>query len=410
MSRRRLQLKGNLYVDGNWWRLRWWEEARAADGSIKRIRRSAVVGPATGAGRLSKKEAQRQAWDNILSHVNAAVSTPASLITVEQFINQKFIPEVVWALKHGTQKHYEYCFSKIVPGLGNLSLRDLTVSVVQKFLRELVDGGFSSQTVYHCKNAVSALVSHAKRIGYYTGENPASLVRLPPLTRVKEKRALTIEQAQVVLEKLEEPLRTMVLMSLTTSLNVAELCGLTWKYVNLSDKPVLVDGEMIPPWSFAVRKNFYKGKLEASPKTKKRNRTQPIPVVLQNALSALRGQSKFVDSDDFVFACATGNPVDGHNANNRQFKKLSEELGVPISWHIFRHTCATLSEAAGMPRSDRISLMGHAGGEMTDYYTHSDIERRRGFLDGIASKLTQKEQKEVDELERMVGLREEGIE
>jgi integrase len=221
---------------------------------------------------------------------------------------------------------------------------------------------------------------------------------------VKEKRALSIEEAQAVLERLEDPLRTMVLMSLTTSLNVAELCGLKWRYVNMSDKPLLLDGEIIPPWSFAVRKNFYKGKLENSPKTRKRNRTQPIPLTLQAALAGLRAASAHTGVDDFVFASSTGNPVDGHNANNRQFKAIAKELGVPVSWHIFRHTCATFAEAAGMPRSDRISLMGHAGGEMTDYYTHSDIERRRGFLDGIASKLSPQEAKAVDELEKMVGL------
>ena len=41
-----------------------------------------------------------------------------------------------------------------------------------------------------------------------------------------------------------------------------------------------------------------------------------------------------------------------------------------------------------MPLSDRQAQMGHAAGNITLHYTHSDIERRRGAVEQMAGKLT----------------------
>ena len=37
--------------------------------------------------------------------------------------------------------------------------------------------------------------------------------------------------------------------------------------------------------------------------------------------------------------------------------------------------------------ADRVAQMGHAGTAMTMHYTHSDLERRRIALEGIAKSL-----------------------
>lgn len=386
MPRKRLQLKGNLVEDGNWWRVRWWEDARGADGVVRRMRKSAIIAPCRGPGRLSRKQAQQKAWDDVLCHVNAKVTSPASVMTVEQFVAQKFIPEVVWALKPASKKDYDYKLSKLIPALGGVRLCDMDSGKVQAWLRKMVEEGYSPQTVTHMKNAVSAVFTHAKRVGYFHGENPARLVKLPPLTRVKQRTALTVEQAQKVLDRLPSPVKEMALLAMTTSLNVAELCGLRWKRVNLTSGFVVVDGDVIPPLSLTVRENYYEGEF-GTVKTGKRNRIQPIPAVTVPLLEKLKQRDRFTGPEDVVFANRNGKPVDAHNVNNRVFKKIGKELGIPLSWHVFRHTCATLTEIAGMPKADRIALMGHAGAEMTDYYTHSDIERRRTYVDNIAGEL-----------------------
>jgi len=373
-----------LAKDGNWWRLRWWEEVRTVDGKLKRIRRSALIGPCKGPDALSKKEAQARAWESVLSHVNATATTPASLITLGQYIVQHFNPEWVWAKKHAGKLHYLYAFKKIIPALGDIPLRDLTGSDIQRLVKQLIEAGYT-RTAEIVRTVIHTVIDRAKKTGYFTGENPAELVVMPERER-REPHALTWEQAEWALELLPSPYKEMALLSMTTSLNVAELCGLKWKRVNLSEQSVTVGMDVIPPMCLAVRENFYKGQ-RGTVKATARNRIQPIPAVAVPMLDDLHRTTKFNGPEDPVFASRNGTPVDPHNANNRVFKKLSATLGVKVTWHVFRHTCATFTEVLGMLRSDRIALMGHATGEMTDHYTHADIERRRGFVDDMGGRL-----------------------
>ncbi len=383
MPRRRFQ-RGSVYREGNWWRVRWREDVRLPNGSLKSVRRSTVVGPCRGPGAISRKEAGKRAWDTVLSHVNANASVPASMMTVGQFITQIFEPEVVWTLKHAGKLHYQYAAKKIIKGLGDIPLRDLKASDIQAYVRRLVETGYR-RVPGIVRTALHTIIEHAKRTGHFTGDNPAALVRLPHITH-QEKHALTWEEAGKVVSMLPSPYREMALLSLSTSLNVAELTGLVWKRVNLTDQTVIVDGDVIPPFSLAVRVNYYRGVWDTT-KVTARNRIQPIPAVVVPLLAELSNRKSFTGPDDPVFASRTGTPVDAHNINNRWFKKIGKKLGVKVSWHIFRHTCATMMKNNGVPKADRIAIMGHSQESMTEHYTHSDIGRRREFVDGIAGRL-----------------------
>ncbi len=80
------------------------------------------------------------------------------------------------------------------------------------------------------------------------------------------------------------------------------------------------------------------------------------------------------------------------NENNllrRVIKPIAVKLGIPwLSWHVFRHTHATLGEQIGMALSDRQAQMGHGDVRMTMHYTHSDMERRRAGVEAMSEKLT----------------------
>jgi hypothetical protein len=53
----------------------------------------------------------------------------------------------------------------------------------------VLDAGPELQTAKHARTTVSAIFTHAKRLGWHTGDNPAKLVRLPEMIR-KESSAL----------------------------------------------------------------------------------------------------------------------------------------------------------------------------------------------------------------------------
>jgi integrase len=146
-------------------------------------------------------------------------------------------------------------------------------------------------------------------------------------------------------------------------------------------------GEFLPPFTLAVWENYYRGKF-GSVKAKSRRRQVPLSSTMVATLQAIRQRSKFVGPDDLVFASSVGTPLNENNLLRRVIKPVAKALGMPwLSWHVFRHTHATLGEQIGMALSDRQAQMGHGDVRMTMHYTHSDMDRRRTAIEDMSQKL-----------------------
>lgn len=384
MARRRGQQRGHLHVQGKKWYLAYREDVRTDDGEIGRERRNVIVGTRK---ELSKREARRRA-DEILASVNTLAVQPWSLVTLEEFINRRFKPDVIWTLKASGKKHYDYILSHhVIPAIGGMAIRDITSDQVQETVRLKIEAGYSVQTAVHIRNAISAVFNHAKLKRYFVGDNPAAGVRMPELVRVREPRALTVEQAKRLIALLESPVREMALVSMTTSLNVSEMVGQRWKYVNLTAETRIVGNEALPPYSLAVREQFYRGSW-GTVKTKSRRRTVPLGASVIEALISFRQQQRHIGPEDPVFCSRNGTPLNENNLMKRKLKPVAKQLGLDwVSWHTFRHTHATLGEMIGMALSDRQAQMGHADTRMTMHYTHTDLDRRRTSIERMAGLL-----------------------
>jgi integrase len=350
------------------------------DGTETWHKFSRVIGPKE----WTRKKAQREFDETILFKLDTATQCPQSLASLAEFVERKYKPDVLRGLKPNTQSQYRSLLKQhILPAIGSKRLRDIRREHIQTLIWGKVDQRLSSRTVAHIRKVVSAIFEYAVTINYYSGDNPASHLRMPEKRDVRKKTAYTREEAQALLDFLDSPEREMVLMSLLTSMNVAELCGLRWRYVNLTDQFALVDGEAIPPFRAAVRWNFTLGNL-GSVKTGNRYRTVPLPAIVVESLRQLRDASGFTDSDDPVFASRNGTPVDANNTRNRAFKRASDVLRFHVNWHAFRHTAATWAESVGMAMSDRVAMMGHGSAGMTQYYTHEDLDRQREGVERMA--------------------------
>jgi len=131
-------------------------------------------------------------------------------------------------------------------------------------------------------------------------------VRLPELVR-KEAHALSFEQAVAALRALKSPAREMVLFAILTSMNIAEICGLQWRRINLTEQFATVDGESLPPLTIAVRRQWYRGEY-GTVKAKSRRRNLPLGAVLKDVLAKMKERAKFTAPEDPVFAARTGKP------------------------------------------------------------------------------------------------------
>ena len=318
-------------------------------------------------------------------------------MTIADFVESKFVPEHVARKKSSGRTHYQAILKHVLtpeevdrvfqvdaeksktkltavanwPYLGNVRLCDVQPDDVQRLISAALARGYSTQTVTHIRNVVSAIFTHAKKQQWFTGDNPASLVTPPEMAR-KEAYALTLAQAKEVLGVMKYPEREMTLIAILTSMNVAEICGLQWKRVNLTEAWSDSDGEPIPPRTIAVRKQWYLGEL-ANVEKKRRRTNLPIPGPLFPILQGLSRRAKFTGPDDFVLVSRVGTPINGNGIAARRLKPIGKHLQMPwLSWHVFRRTHTALAYELGMQFLERITTMGRSDPRMTPALMRSD--------------------------------------
>jgi integrase len=302
MARRRGQQTGHVHRQGDCWYLAYREDAIDEDGKIVRVRLNRRI---ASAKEVSKREAQRIAR-GILNEVDAQAQQPLSLLTVEEFVQRRFRPDVIRFKKPAGQSHYENMLKHVLPVMGRKRLRDVTNDDVQDLVGAKLDSGLSVQTVTHIRNVIGRVFNHAKLKRSFVGDNPTLGVNLPEMKR-KESHALTFEQGRLVLGALPSPVSEMALVSMTCSLNVAELLALRWKWVNLTSQPVVAGSEVLPPCSLAVRQNYYRG-VFGSVKADRRHRNVPLSGAVVAALSELKSRPLYNGPEDLVFASSNGSP------------------------------------------------------------------------------------------------------
>src|SRR5262245_33816673 len=385
MSRRRGQQAGYVWDNGVSWMVQFREDARDASGEIVRIRRKERIGASTGPDRLSKREAERLA-EARMGEVNRRNQSPSSLMTVAEFAAGPFEANVLWKLKPAGRKHYKYMLPRVLKHLGKVRLCDVDASHVEAMIHDFYKAGYGHLTLHHFKYCVSALFRLAKRLKLYSGENPAHDVALPENRLPRRRNTLTWDQAARVIRVLKSPYREMAILSMATSLNVAEMCGLRWRYMNLSADLMAVDGETLAPYTLAVRENFYGGEY-GTLKTGARRRNVPLTPDLAEMLEKVRERSKFQGPEDPVFSTRTGTPVNSNNASKRHLRPAARKLGFAVEWHGFRRAHSSFMGEEGMPLADRMATMGHADARMTLHYDVVDLERRRKGVARVTERL-----------------------
>ena len=226
------------------WYVAFREDALDEAGKIVRVRRNVRIGSAK---ELSKREARRIADEESFVPSELAGAAAGVAGHAEGVRGEPLQAGMAWALKHAGKLHYENILKQhVIPALGEMRLRDVTLDDVQRLVRLKVEAGLSIQTARHIKNVISSIFSHARKRRAFHGDNPADGVTMPEMER-KQPHAMTFEQARALLEALPTPAKEMALLSITTSLNVAEMLALRWRWVNLGDEPVTVERKSCRP-------------------------------------------------------------------------------------------------------------------------------------------------------------------
>ena len=292
-----------------------------------------------------------------------------STISLEAFVAKKFIPEHVKHKRPAGRKHYQAILKYVLrpekvdrlfsleidrpkgrlkalpdwPYLDHVRLCDLQPVHMQQLAASALSHGYSTQTIKHIRNVISAIVSHARREQYFGGENPISGVQLPPMARGRVQN-LTIIQAKRMLGLMQYPEREIALIMITTGMSISETCGLQWKYVNLTDSTVYSEAESIAPRSIVVKNQYSSSGLVDV--NIHRVRTVEIPEPLFRTLRTLRQAQNNPDPNCLVLPSRAGTPINPYSLRIQRLTPIGRKLEMPwLSWQILtRAHNALLSE------------------------------------------------------------------
>ena len=376
-----LNQKGHLRTYGKvWYGL--YRRPQFVKGGIKLRLKKVRLGPIS---EMSHEEAKRK-----LGRLVSSVGTPdapSDSITIREFYEQHFLPEFMTKKSKAFQRQSRSVFKNYVLGsIGDEPIKDFSLSKGQQ-LCDLTFAAGVTVTAEKVKRAMTGLFKRAIAHGIID-RNPATEIVLSKMIH-KALRAPTLEQAQALVAALVdsscEPCREMALLACSTSTNSAEMAGLLWRRVNLTDKTVVVEGKNLPPYSLAIWNNYTRGSWEPT-KAKARYRILPLGETLVAMLSELRARREFNGPDDTVFGIS-GKPI-GYDVSLRKLKKAGKKAGVEFSWHDLRRFFANIADEFGMRLEDRQYMMGHGKASMTDHYTTTpEIERKRPFVERITRAL-----------------------
>lgn len=331
-----------------------------ASGNIKR---SAVAGAIKRPVSAQSGEERRELKDVSDSRMRfSSVVVQDVRMSFALFVETKFVPEHVQYKTRAGQAHYQAMLKHVltpeavskmfhsergaharlsaVPGwpyLDGLRLYDLTPEHIRRIVAAADNAGYSPQTVKHIKNVCFAIVAHAQKEGCFHGPNPASLVKLPKVTR-STSPALSIEQVKTILNLLQYPHREAALFAFTTGLNLADICDLRWKHVNLDDVESLADGHRLPGRAFLVKAWWNYAGLGDSRACGK-NKVVEIREPLLSALRKLRNSHSLSNPEDLVLISKTGDPIIPAGFWASELRRVAKLVGMPkLTWQDLRRT------------------------------------------------------------------------
>ena len=345
--------------------------------------------------REKEEELKRDLFDGIDS--TSSKMTLNKLFRV--FIN--FKKDLRESTKVNYIRRWEYSIENTT--LANMKICDIKHIHIRAFYNECVNNGLKRNTIKLLHGLIYSTLELAVESDYIR-KNPAKNCMKNIEGDADEKTPLTEKEIESLLEfcrksnvyDIHVPFIT---IAVGTCLRCGELTGLTWNDVDLKNRLINIDHQLI-------YKNYGDGcKFHINePKTSAGKRVVPMSESVYKAFIEIRkqnfvlGRSCKANIDgytNFVFLSSNGQPYATNGINHflrnieKAYNKAYPQEIIPhISAHILRHTGCTIYASKGMDVKALQDLMGHSDASVTmNVYNHSSFERTEKELRKIELKM-----------------------
>ena len=265
-------------------------------------------------------------------------------------------------LAAGTKRLYRFAVtSYVLPALGELRLREVTVPAVDRALRA-VRVNHGAGAAKSARSVLSGMLTFAVRHGALA-TNP---VRETSTKRTQKRtsagpRALTVPEAEHLLASLTADaearrldLPDLVEFMLGTGVRIGEACAVRRPAVDLDDAALTIAATVVRvPGRGLVIQEF--------PKSVAGRRTIGLPVYVVDLLRRRQDEGRIPVDLGLFFPSPSGRLRDPHNASG-DLRKVLDRAGFDwVTSHVFRKTVATRLDEAGLSARQIATTWGTTG-------------------------------------------------
>lgn len=257
-----------------------------------------------------------------------------------------------------TYAAHNYVFKNhILPGLGDMTLSELTSEMVGEFLEERKhfgnhrsgNSGLGEETMRHIHRLLQQCLDQAIRDGLII-ENPAKTFRYPKPKKVKAN-VLSLLEMEDYLDAAERlGYLSMFLLALTAGLRQGELIALKWSDLDVESRMLTI----------AENRSVERREL-----VEYGSQTRTIMLTSEVVDLLIMEHSKHPSSPLMFMHPATQKPYSPQMVR-RMHNEILEEAGLDhIRFTDLRHTCAVLALQNGVEVRELTKMLGHARTTMT---------------------------------------------
>lgn len=239
-----------------------------------------------------------------------------------------------------------------LPRWKTLKLSEIEPKDVRELLMAMRNEGKSTSMIRKTRASLSTLFATALEDGLIS-TNPIRGVRIPaPLVEEtpEEDRAKALTRAELatLLSAIPEDWHLFFEFLVHTGLRISEMIGLTWEHMELEDDPHV-----------RVREQFYRCQRRRL-KSGSGRRDIPLAPKMAARLTAHRA-AHYSGPNEPVFTSEVGTELIRGKVAERVLNPARDLVGMPwVSFHNFRHTCASLLFADGKNVKQIQIWLGHA--------------------------------------------------
>ena len=257
------------------------------------------------------------------------------------------------ACKRSTLTEYRHTADRIISGLGDLPLEDVTPELIERWKATLTG---SNRTVTKYLVNLHGIFRRAMKV-WGLPRNPVAEVERPRYRVSDDLDAFSPEEVHALVRAagLQQD-AAMFMTAAFTGLRLGELLALQWRDVDFA-------GEVI-----RVRHSY---NVHGGIGTPKSGKVRSVPMVpdVARVLAALADRRDFTGEEDLVFGGEWGGFLDASALRDRYKASLKRAGLRPLRFHDLRHTFGTLAvRRAEVPAVQ--AWMGHADIQTTMRYVH----------------------------------------